>query len=89
MEMYTTETLQKFVAEQLASGEHIVLCRGVNSSKNECKKFICLNENINYRMYWRGEPQALSAGDYLHADPKDIYGISAKQFAQCFTIINE
>ncbi len=88
MKVYTTEELQQFVAEHLASGEGIVLCRGINSSNKTVKKFVRLKSDMNTRMYWRGDEQTLKAGDYLHADPDDIYGVPAENFARCYKIIN-
>lgn len=87
MKVYTTEELQQFVVDHLSSGDGVVLCHGINSSKNEIKKFICLKEDIDCRMYWRGDTRILNAGDYLHADPQDIYGISAETFTRSYAII--
>ncbi len=90
MKTYTYEELQNYLALELSKpyNYQIVYCYSRQQSDRSLHTFIKLAEDIRYEVPWHDGPQYLSAGDYLHANHLDIYGISAAMFAQCYQIID-
>ncbi len=70
--------------QQLAENRGVLYYRSRNSQKSPVHPFIKLEEPISYQAYWRGGVLTFNAGDYIHADPHDIYGLTAETFARCY-----
>lgn len=84
MKTYTYEELCAYVEQQLADNQGILYYRPRASETMHTRPFIMLNEPICYEPYWRGGPLIFQKGDYLHADPHDVYGLTAEAFARCY-----
>lgn len=84
MKTYTYEELCALVEQQLVDRRGVLNCRPRCSQSRICHPFIKLEEPICFTPYWRGRPQTFQKGDYIHADPRDIYGLTAETFNRCY-----
>ena len=84
MKHYTYEELCTFVEQQLKANVDVLYCRSRGSKSNVIRPFIKLQEPICYETYWHGGPLTFQKGDYIHADPQDVYGLTAETFARCY-----
>lgn len=90
MKIYTYEELQNYIALELSKpyNYQLVYCYSRQQSDKSLHSFIKINNDIRYEVPWHDGPQYLKAGDYLHANTLDIYGITAAMFAQCYQIVD-
>lgn len=93
MKSFTYEELRAYVKEQLASGKNVVKCHPRRVQNNTVILFIKLDEDIRYKPFWLGSHKSLKhgylyfkKGDYINTDAKDIYGLTATTFANCYVI---
>lgn len=89
MKQYTYEELCAFVKQQLEEGSGVLCCRPRSSNSTAVHPFIRLDEAICYEPHWRGGPLTFEKGDYLHANPRDVYGLTAETFSRCYIIMND
>ena len=87
MDVYTLEDLQKLISKSLANPQkdNVVCC--FNKQHKMVHTFIRLKEDSNFEIPWRGGITKLKKGDYIHASLTDMYGITAEEFKNCYTII--
>lgn len=89
MKQYTFEEFLAYIQEFMQNHpEELIVCRARHSTHSQRHRFIKLTEDICYKPYWRGGPLTFQQGDYIHADPKDIYGITAAAFERCYIPVN-
>ncbi|MCM1323752.1 MAG: hypothetical protein NC218_06285 [Acetobacter sp.] len=86
MKNFTYEELRLYIEQQLAAEINVLKCRSLCKKGNAVHLFIKLDEDICYEPYWRGGPLTFKKGDYLHADPKDFYGLTAATFERCYIV---
>ena len=84
MKQYTYEELCALVEQWLAENQNVYYYRSRNRPSKAVHRFIKLNEPICYEPHWRGGPLNFKKGDYLHADPRDIYGLTAETLTRCY-----
>ena len=91
MKSFTYEELRTYVKEQLTSGKNVLKCRPRLPQNNTVMLFIKLDEDIRYKPHWIGGPKSnnngylsFQKGDFLNADLKDVYGLTATTFAKCY-----
>lgn len=86
MKSFTYEELRVYVERELAAGTNVLRCHPRQPKNEAVLSFIKLDEDICYEPYWRGGPLSFKKGDYLHAHPKDVYGLTAETFEKCYVI---
>jgi hypothetical protein len=86
MKIYSPEELISFVEQKLQNEEDLVYCKPYNQGPHHT--FICLTEDVCYEAPWHGGKFCFKKGSYLHANPKDIYGLTADEFHRCYQPID-
>lgn len=89
MKTYTYEELQNYIARELSKpyNHQLVYCYSRLQTDKSLHTFIQIEEDIRYETPWHNGPKYLKAGDYLHANSLDVYGISATTFNKCYYIV--
>jgi hypothetical protein len=88
MEIYSPEEIIRFVEQKLQNEEDLVRCKPYNQSGRPLLTFICLAEDVCYEAPWHGGTLFFKKGCYIHANPKDIYGLSSEVFHRCYQPID-
>lgn len=80
MKTFSYEELQELITHELLIPNNPKIITVMGAFNPYPLKFLQTSDDMILEFPWRGNPVKISKGDYIHANPKDIYTVSSKNF---------